>query len=152
MQAQHQLPNKPCSNPTNQDNKTNYFDYTLKIIIIGDSGVGKSSIMTRYHENKFFENHIPTVGVSYASRILIVEDMKIKLQIWDTAGQEKFRNITKNYYRNCNGAIVAFSINSLQSYYSVRIILVIIDSWVEQLDQTTKKNTPYILVGTKKDL
>lgn len=81
------MPSKANTPSTTHNSNANEFDYTLKIIIIGDSGIGKSSIMTRYHENKFFENHIPTVGVSYASRILLVENLKIKLQIWDTAGQ-----------------------------------------------------------------
>jgi len=81
--------------------------------------VGKSSILTRFNENKFFENHIATIGLNHASKTMLIDNLKIKLNIWDTAGQDKFRNLTRSYYRNAQGAMVAFSINSLESYYSV---------------------------------
>lgn len=108
-------------NKTSSTTKTSDtdFDYTLKLIIIGDSGVGKSSILTRFNDNDFFENHIATIGLNHAAKTLTIDGIKIKFNIWDTAGQDKFRNLTRSYYRNAQGAMVAFSINSYDSYLSI---------------------------------
>jgi small GTP-binding protein len=96
------------------------FDYTMKVIIIGDSGVGKSSLLVRYRENKFVNNYIMTIGINCVWNVILVDGLRIKLQIWDTAGQEKYKTITQNYYRNSNGAIIAYSIDSRDSFESVR--------------------------------
>jgi small GTP-binding protein len=99
---------------------TKDFDYMMKVIIIGGPGVGKSSLLVRYHENKFIDNYIMTIGINYVWKISEIEGVKIKLQIWDTAGQEKYKAITQNYYHNSNGGIISFSINSQDSFLSVR--------------------------------
>jgi small GTP-binding protein len=96
------------------------FDYTMKVVIIGDSGVGKSSMLLRYTENRFIDNYIMTIGINYVWNICEADGLKIKLQIWDTAGQEKYKTITQNYYRNSNGGIISFSISSRDSFHSVR--------------------------------
>lgn len=96
------------------------FDYLQKIIIIGDSGVGKSNILLRYNENRFVENYMMTIGINYSFKIITVDNVKIKLQIWDTAGQDKYKTITKNYYKNSDGVFIVFSIDSLESFHSVR--------------------------------
>lgn len=88
------------------------FDILKKIIIIGDSGVGKSNILLRYSEGKFVDNYMMTIGINFMYKITKIDDLKIKMQIWDTAGQDKYKTITQNYYKNCNGAFVVFSIDS----------------------------------------
>jgi small GTP-binding protein len=103
----------------------------MKIIIIGDSGVGKSSLLFRYQENKFADNYIMTIGINYVWNTVEIDNIKIKLQIWDTAGQEKYKTITQNYYRNCNGAIISFSINCRESFESVRIITDYLGHWID---------------------
>jgi small GTP-binding protein len=88
------------------------FDYLQKIIIIGDSGVGKSNILLRYSEGKFVENYMMTIGINYVFKVIELDGIKIKLQIWDTAGQDKYKTITQNYYRNSQGVLIVFSIDS----------------------------------------
>ena len=88
------------------------YDVLKKIIIIGDSGVGKSNILLRYSEGKFVENYMMTIGINFMYKVTTIDDIKIKMQIWDTAGQDKYKTITQNYYKNCNGAFVVFSIDS----------------------------------------
>jgi GTPase SAR1 family protein len=95
------------------------FDFLQKIIIIGDSGVGKSNILLRYSSGSFAENHMATIGLNYVFKVIPIDDIKIKLQIWDTAGQDKFKTITKNYYRNTQGVLVVFGVDCRDSYYSV---------------------------------
>lgn len=95
------------------------FDFTRKIIIIGDSGVGKSSLLVRYTKGKFAENYMMTIGISHFWKVILVDDLRLKLNIWDTAGQEKYKTITRNYYRNTHGAVIAFSVNSRESFFSV---------------------------------
>ena len=92
-----------------------------KIIIIGDSGVGKSSLMIRFTKGEFLENYMMTIGISHSWKVVEIDNMKIKLNIWDTAGQEKYKTITRNYYKNTNGAVISFSINSRDSFSSVSI-------------------------------
>lgn len=96
------------------------FDYLQKIIIIGDSGVGKSNILLRYSEGKFVDNYMMTIGINYVYKIITIDGVKIKLQIWDTAGQDKYKTITKNYYRNSQGVLIVFGVDSRDSFYSVR--------------------------------
>lgn len=99
------------------------YDYVQKIIIIGDSGVGKSNILLRYTEGKFAENYLVTIGINYAYKIVEVGGAKLKLQIWDTAGQEKYRTITKTYYRNSQGVIVVFGLDNRDSFQSIRTFI-----------------------------
>lgn len=83
--------------------------------------MGKSNILLRYSEGKFVDNYMMTIGINFMYKITKIDDLKIKMQIWDTAGQDKYKTITQNYYKNCNGAFVVFSIDSRESFYSVRI-------------------------------
>ena len=92
------------------------YDYVQKIIIIGDSGVGKSNILLRYTEGKFAENYLVTIGMNYAYKIVEVGGVKLKLQIWDTAGQERFRGITKSYYKGANAVILVCDINNPKTF------------------------------------
>lgn len=95
------------------------FDYIQKLIIIGDSGVGKSNLLLRFTEGKFADNYMMTIGLNYVFKVVTIQGVRIKLQIWDTAGQDKYKTITKNYYRNSQGVIVVFAIDDRESFRSV---------------------------------
>jgi GTPase SAR1 family protein len=95
------------------------FDYLQKVIIIGDSGVGKSNLLLRYSEGKFVDNYMMTIGINYVFKVISLDGDRIKLQIWDTAGQDKYKTITQNYYRNSQGVLIVYSIDSRESFNSV---------------------------------
>lgn len=86
-----------------------------------------------------------TIGINYTFKIVAIDGAKIKLQIWDTAGQDKYKTITQNYYRNSDGVLIVFSIDSRESFSSVR-------NWIEDLSQTITESTQIMLVGNKNDL
>ena len=90
-----------------------------KVIIIGDSGVGKSNILLRYASDSFVENHMATIGLNYVFKIEKIDDIRLKMQLWDTAGQDKFKTITRSYYRNSHGVLVVFSLDDRDSFNSV---------------------------------
>ncbi|KAL8453556.1 hypothetical protein Emag_001775 [Eimeria magna] len=82
------------------------YDHLLKLLLIGDSGVGKSSLLLRFAENKYDEQQLSTIGVDFRVRFLTIEGVRLKLAIWDTAGQERFRTLTSSYYRGAQGIIL----------------------------------------------
>ena len=98
------------------DKTMTYHDSLFKFIIIGDTGIGKSCVLKRLVENEFKEDHDVTVGVEFGSYLIKVEDKTLKLQIWDTAGQESFRSITKIFYRGAHAAILGYSINKRDTF------------------------------------
>ena len=118
---------------------------SYKIIIVGDSSVGKSSILNYYINNSFHHSHNSTIGVDFRSKIIDVNNKNIKLQIWDTAGQERFRSIIRSYYRSCDGAIIVFDLTANKTLESIH-------SWLEELKNHNKINCPIILVGNKCDM
>lgn len=124
-------------------------DYTkYKILIIGDSNVGKTSLLLRHSDNKFTEKTAGTIGIDYRSKTYFRGDKRYDLQIWDTAGQERFRNVTKSYFRDAHGVLVVFDLNDPLSFTSVR-------AWLEMLYLETgksKEDLVIILVGNKSDL
>ncbi len=116
----------------------------LKLLLLGDSSVGKTSILLEYISNKFDESSISTVGVDYMDKIIDYNKFKIKLQIWDTSGEEKFRTITKNFYRNADGLLVVFDLTKKESYDHIR-------SWINEAKENNDK-LKTILIGNKLDL
>jgi Ras-related protein Rab-39B len=123
------------------------FDYQFRLILIGDSTVGKSSLLRYFTDGKFSELSDPTVGVDFFSRLVQVRDgTRIKLQLWDTAGQERFRSITKSYYRNSVGAILAYDITSHPSFERIA-------QWMSEARRYIEPFRPvFLLVGCKADL
>uniref|UniRef100_A0A914HBN9 Ras-related protein Rab-35 n=1 Tax=Globodera rostochiensis TaxID=31243 RepID=A0A914HBN9_GLORO len=119
------------------------YDHLFKLLIIGDSGVGKSSLLLRFSDNTFSTSYITTIGVDFKIRTITVMGKKIKLQIWDTAGQERFRTITSTYYRGTHGVIVVFDVTSVESFNNVK-------RWLHEID-TNCENVQKILVGNKVD-
>jgi Ras-related protein Rab-1A len=123
----------------------NDYDYLFKVLIIGNSGVGKSCLLLRFAEDMFSDNYISTIGVDFKIRKLEVEDKSVKLQIWDTAGQERFRTITKSYYRGSNGIVVVYDITDRESFDQVQ-------HWMGEIDAHASADVCRLLVGNKADL
>jgi len=119
------------------------YDHLFKLLIIGDSGVGKSSLLVRFADNTFSGNYITTIGVDFKIRTMSVNGEKIKLQIWDTAGQERFRTITSTYYRGTHGVIVVYDVTNGESFGNVK-------RWLHEIEQNCDV-VDRILVGNKND-
>jgi len=125
---------------------TDKTDYTLKILTIGESAVGKTCILLRFTDNKFLKTHLTTIGIDYKSKVIKVNNFSVKLKIWDTAGQERFRNITQQYYKGADGILLVYDITERNSFEKVR-------EWMKQIQQNTnKEKIGIILVGNKCDL
>src|SRR5271165_522496 len=105
------------------ENKKKYCDYLIKVIVVGDSGVGKSSILLRYADDAFSEKFISTIGVDFKVKNLTVDKKQIKLQIWDTAGQERFRTIVSAYYKNIDCVFVIFDLTDVNSFDNIKLWL-----------------------------
>ena len=120
------------------------YDYLLKYIIIGDSAVGKSNLLLRYVDNKFNENHVLTLGVEFAAKNIQIEEQIFRMQIWDTAGQENFRSITRSFYKNSACVIIVYDITSRETFTNVK-------TWIKDCMQTCSKNVYMVLVGNKVD-
>ena len=121
------------------------FNYLFKYIIIGDSAVGKSNILLRYIHDKFNEEFQSTIGVEFGAKNLKIEDKIYRIQIWDTAGQETFRSITRAYYKNSVCACVVYDITNKNSFQNIK-------SWLEDCKKQSPKTVFLILIGNKVDL
>ena len=121
------------------------YDMIFKIILIGDSSVGKTNIMSKYLKNIFKEDSRATVGVEFGSKQFEIENRKIKAQIWDTAGQERYRAVTNAYYKGAKGAFIVYDVTRKETFDSV-------DRWISDIITTCDKNLTIILIGNKSDL
>ena len=121
------------------------YDVIYKIVLVGDSGVGKTNIMLRYLNKEFNINTKATVGVEFGSKNIIIDKKVIKGQIWDTAGQERYRAITSSYYKGAHGAFVVYDITLKESFEAV-------DKWINDLRSNTDERLEIILIGNKSDL
>ena len=121
------------------------YDVIYKILLVGDSGVGKTNIMLRYLNKEFNINTKATVGVEFGSKNIIIDKKVIKGQIWDTAGQERYRAITSSYYKGAHGAFVVYDITLKESFEAV-------DRWINDLRNNTDERLEIILIGNKSDL
>eukprot|EP00921_Rhytidocystis_pertsovi_P012904 GHVQ01020953.1.p1 GENE.GHVQ01020953.1~~GHVQ01020953.1.p1 ORF type:complete len:231 (+),score=24.52 GHVQ01020953.1:399-1091(+) len=123
-----------------------YYDYLYKIVLIGDSCVGKSNLLSRFTRDEFNLETKSTIGVEFATKSIHLEDGKvIKAQIWDTAGQERYRAITSAYYRGAVGALLVYDISKRASFENV-------ERWLKELLDHSEKNIVILLVGNKSDL
>ncbi len=121
------------------------FDYLFKVVLIGDSGVGKSNLLSRFTRNEFNLESKSTIGVEFATKNIQADNKIIKAQIWDTAGQERYRAITSAYYRGAVGALLVYDISKRSSYDNV-------SRWLKELRDHADQNIVIMLVGNKKDL
>lgn len=121
------------------------YDYLFKTIIIGDSGVGKSCLLTRFTENHYNDKYTTTIGVDFKIKTIIINGKLIKLQIWDTAGQERFRTITTSYYRGSHLIILCYDITDINTFENL-------ETWIEEIKKFGKNTAKVVLCGTKCDL
>ncbi|KAJ8512589.1 hypothetical protein OPV22_003023 [Ensete ventricosum] len=121
------------------------YDYLFKVVLIGDSGVGKSNLLSRFTRDEFSLESKSTIGVEFATRSIRVEDKVIKAQIWDTAGQERYRAITSAYYRGAVGALIVYDITRHVTFENI-------ERWLKELRDHTDSNIVIMLVGNKADL
>ena len=121
------------------------FDIKLKIMVLGESMVGKTSLITRYTNDKFGGRYLCTVGIDFQKKKIEKNGKRVLLQIWDTAGQERFRNVTKNYFQASQGFVLAYDINNKESFEKVQY-------WVEEIKSNAEEKIKCILIGTKCDL
>ena len=127
----------------NADNKS--FDMIFKIILVGDSGVGKTNMLSRFIKNEYDDNRKPTVGVEFGSKNFPIDGYLVKAQIWDTAGEERYRSITSAYYKGAKGCLLVYSAIDQKSFNNI-------DKWIEQLKGNADEDISIILVGNKIDL
>ena len=127
-------------------NKTSeIYEYLIKIVLVGDSGVGKTNILSRFKSNTFNIESKPTIGVEFASKSVKIKDKKVKAQIWDTAGQERYRAITGTYYKGAAGAIIIYDITKKISFNNI-------EKWFKELKDHLDDKIVILLVGNKSDL
>lgn len=121
------------------------FDMLFKIVLIGDSAVGKSNILSRYIRDEFSIETKSTVGVEFGHKKLLLKNAKIKAQIWDTAGQERYKSITNAYYKGAKGAFVVFDLTRKETFNTV-------DRWIDELKTNSDQEVTVLLIGNKSDL
>jgi len=137
--------NSSTSNNDKNSVFTEQYNHFFKLLLLGDSGVGKSSLLMRLTDNRFSEAHISTVGVDFRSTDLTIDNKHVNLQIWDTAGQERYRSITTAYYRGAHGVMLVFDLTSRETYHNIH-------KWLADVQRHAHDKTQIILIGNKKDL
>ena len=120
------------------------YDFLMKLLIVGDSGVGKSCLLLRFADDSFTPSFIATIGIDFKIRTIELEGRRVKLQIWDTAGQERFRTITTAYYRGAMGILIVYDVTDEKSFENVR-------GWLESVKEHASEGVQLILVGNKAD-
>ena len=120
-------------------------ELNIKLILIGDSDVGKSTILLNYTENYFSEKLIATIGLENKVKTINIRGLNTKLQIWDTAGQEKFHSLTKGFFRNTDGILLIFDLTNKESFNNIK-------TWIEEVEDNSDSKTKKLLVGNKIDM
>jgi Ras-related protein Rab-8A len=121
------------------------YDMQIKLLMIGDSGVGKTCLLLRYANDSFSPTFITTIGIDFKIKNIEIDDKRVKLQIWDTAGQERFRTITTSYFRGAQGIVLVYDVTDRRSFESIR-------NWISQIQQHADVHVNKILVGNKCDM
>uniref|UniRef100_A0A452XJJ5 Uncharacterized protein n=1 Tax=Aegilops tauschii subsp. strangulata TaxID=200361 RepID=A0A452XJJ5_AEGTS len=124
---------------------TSEYDYLFKLLLIGDSSVGKSCLLLRFADDAYVDTYISTIGVDFKIRTVELDGKSVKLQIWDTAGQERFRTITSSYYRGAHGIIIVYDVTDRESFNNVK-------QWLSEIDRYASDSVCKLLVGNKCDL
>jgi Ras-related protein Rab-8A len=126
-------------------NRADKMDMQIKMLMIGDSGVGKTCLLLRYANDSFSPSFITTIGIDFKIKNIQVDGKKIKLQIWDTAGQERFRTITTSYFRGAQGVVLVYDVTDRKTFISIR-------NWMAQIQLHADANINRILIGNKCDM
>ena len=121
------------------------YDFIFKVLLLGNSDVGKSSLILRYVDQTWSDTFVPTIGVDFKVKSLEVENKQIKMQIWDTAGQERFRNVISSYFRGSHGIFVIYDITNRDSFKNL-------ENWLQEIEKNANPNVLKILIGNKNDL
>jgi len=119
-------------------------NFTFKILVIGDGTSGKSSILYRYIDNTFYHNYISTFGVDFKIKMLNINNIQIKFQIWDVAGLERFKAITTAYYRGVHGVLIVYDVSNRETFNNI-------DKWINNINKFAQQNVLILLVGNKSD-
>uniref|UniRef100_A0A5S6QAG8 Ras-related protein Rab-8A n=1 Tax=Trichuris muris TaxID=70415 RepID=A0A5S6QAG8_TRIMR len=127
------------------DRMAKTYDYLFKLLLIGDSGVGKTCLLFRFAEDSFSPSFISTIGIDFKIRTIELDGKKIKLQIWDTAGQERFRTITTAYYRGAMGILLVYDITNEKSFENIK-------NWVRNIEEHASTDVEKIILGNKCDM
>jgi small GTP-binding protein len=120
-------------------------DITLKLLIVGDSGVGKTNFLNMFLNNKFNQNYFSSTGIDLQKKIMNIKNKKVRIQIWDTAGQEKYKSITKNLFLKVMGALVLYDITNEESFTKLK-------EWVELIKEECGRHIKILIIGNKSDL
>nr|XP_046155364.1 ras-related protein Rab-15-like isoform X1 [Oncorhynchus gorbuscha] len=120
------------------------YDVLFRLLLLGDSGVGKTCLLCRFTDNEFHPSHISTIGVDFKMKTLEIDGIKVRIQIWDTAGQERYQTITKQYYRRAQGIFLVYDITSERSFQHIM-------KWASDVDEYAPDNIQRILIGNKSD-
>eukprot|EP00216_Chloropicon_sp_CCMP2111_P004391 CAMPEP_0198239124 /NCGR_PEP_ID=MMETSP1446-20131203/4634_1 /TAXON_ID=1461542 ORGANISM="Unidentified sp, Strain CCMP2111" /NCGR_SAMPLE_ID=MMETSP1446 /ASSEMBLY_ACC=CAM_ASM_001112 /LENGTH=192 /DNA_ID=CAMNT_0043921675 /DNA_START=599 /DNA_END=1174 /DNA_ORIENTATION=+ len=120
------------------------YDHVIKLLLIGDSGVGKSCLLLRFSENSFTTGFVSTIGIDLKIKKVMIDNKCCKMQIWDTAGQERFRTITKAYYRGAMGILLVYDTTNEVSFKNVR-------TWMRNIEQNSAEDVEKIIIGNKSD-
>ncbi|RMJ21050.1 GTP-binding protein [Aspergillus sp. HF37] len=123
---------------------TRNYDFLIKLLLIGDSGVGKSCCLLRFSEDSFTPSFITTIGIDFKIRTIELDGKRVKLQIWDTAGQERFRTITTAYYRGAMGILLVYDVTDERSFHNI-------STWFSNVEQHASEGVHKILIGNKCD-
>ena len=121
------------------------YDFIFKVLLLGNSDVGESSLLLRFVDSVWNESFVPTIGVDFKVKTIEIGDKKVKMQIWDTAGQERFRNVVSTYFRGSNGILLIYDITSRDSFKNL-------ESWLIEIEKHASDNVLKILIGNKNDL
>ncbi|XP_069107965.1 uncharacterized protein [Argopecten irradians] len=121
------------------------YDYLFKYLLIGDSGVGKSSLLLRFADNIFSDAFIATVGVNFKIRTVNIDDKTASLQIWDTAGKDRFKTMTSSFYRGAHGIMLVYDVTDMESFQHI-------ETWIDEIKKYGGGDSPMILVGNKSDM
>lgn len=131
--------------PNQKNLKSHESNASLKVVVIGDSGIGKTNLITRYCQNSFNDSYVSTIGIDFKMKKFTYDNFTLRLQIWDTAGQQRFKNITNTFYKGAAGILIAFSITDETSFQNV-------SNWIRQINNNASNDVSKVLVGLKCDL
>ena len=121
------------------------YDFIFKVLLLGNSDVGKSSLILRYVDQVWSDTFVPTIGVDFKVKTLEIDNKQIKMQIWDTAGQERFRNVISSYFRGSHGIFLIYDITNRDSFKNL-------ENWLIEIEKNASQNVLKILIGNKSDL